>query len=135
MAEDIKHKIGSAYPTMTIEEMNIKGRDLQTGIPKSITIDSSQVEEAMKEVLMQIVGAIKYTLEQTPTELASDIMINGITLVGGSALIKNIDRLIALETGIPVNIAKRPMDAVVVGASKVLDDLDKLKSLLINKKS
>lgn len=131
-AEEIKMTIGSAYPSMTTEEMDIKGRDLQTGLPRTITVTSSQIEEAMKEVVMQIVEAIKMTLEKTPPELAADIMINGITLSGGGALIKNLDRLIALETGIPVNIAETPLDCVVKGAGKVLEDLDNLKSVLIN---
>lgn len=131
-AEEIKVTIGSAYPSMTTEEMDVKGRDLQTGLPKTITINSTQMEEAMKEVIMQIVDGIKMTLEKTPPELAADIMINGITLSGGGALIKNLDRLIALETGIPVNIAQEPLDCVVRGAGKVLEDLDSLKSVLIN---
>ena len=124
--------IGSAYPSMTTEEMDVKGRDLQTGLPKTITVNSTQIEEAMKEVVMQIVDGIKITLEKTPPELAADIMVNGITISGGGALIKNIDRLIALETGIPVNIAETPLDCVVKGAGKVLEDLDNLKSVLIN---
>lgn len=131
-AEEIKVTIGSAYPSMTTEEMDVKGRDLQTGLPKTITVNSTQMEEAMKEVIMQIVDGIKMTLEKTPPELAADIMINGITLSGGGALIKNLDRLIALETGIPVNIAQEPLDCVVRGAGKVLEDLDTLKSVLIN---
>lgn len=132
VAEELKVAIGSAYPTMTVEEMEVKGRDLQTGLPRTITVDSKQVEEAMKEVIMQIVDGIKMALEKTPPELAADIMINGITLSGGGALIKNFDRLIAQETGIPVNIAPDPLDCVVRGASKVLEDLDNLKSVLIN---
>lgn len=131
-AEEIKVTIGSAYPSMTTEEMDVKGRDLQTGLPKTITVNSTQIEESMKEVIMQIVDGIKMTLEKTPPELAADIMVNGITLTGGGALIKNIDRLIALETGIPVNIAQDPLDCVVRGAGKVLEDLDSLKSVLIN---
>ncbi len=131
-AEEIKISIGSAYPSMTTEEMDIKGRDLQTGLPRTITVTSVQIEEAMKEVIMQIVEAIKMTLEKTPPELAADIMVNGITLSGGGALIKNLDRLIAQETGIPVNVANTPLDCVVKGAGKVLDDLDNLKSVLIN---
>lgn len=131
-AEEIKMTIGSAYPSMATEEVDVKGRDLQTGLPKTITVNSTQIEEAMKEVIMQIVDGIKMTLEKTPPELAADIMINGITLSGGGALIKNIDRLIALETGISVNIAEAPLDCVVKGAGKVLEDLDSLKSVLIN---
>lgn len=131
-AEEVKINIGCAYPSMTTEEMDIKGRDLQTGLPRTVTITSVQAEEAMKEVIMQILDGIKMTLEKTPPELAADIMINGITLSGGGALIKNIDRLISLETGIPVNIANNPLDCVVKGAGKVLEDLDALKSVLIN---
>lgn len=131
-AEEIKMTIGSAYPSMTTEEMDVKGRDLQTGLPKTITVNSTQIEEAMKEVVMQIVDGIKVALEKTPPELAADIMVNGITISGGGALIKNIDRLIALETGITVNIAETPLDCVVKGAGKVLEDLDNLKSVLIN---
>ncbi len=131
-AEEIKMSIGSAYPSMTTEEMDIKGRDLQTGLPRTITVTSVQIEEAMKEVVMQIVEAIKMTLEKTPPELAADIMINGITLSGGGALIKNLDRLISLETGITTNVANTPLDCVVKGAGKVLEDLDNLKSVLIN---
>ncbi len=133
-AEEVKLNIGSACPSMTVEEMVIKGRDLQTGLPKTITLDSSQVEEAMKDVIMQIVNAIKATLEVTPTELASDIMVNGITISGGCALIKNFDRLIALQTGIPVNIAEEPLDCVVRGCDIVLDNLDSLRNVLINSK-
>lgn len=133
-AEEIKTSIGSAYPSMTTEEMDVKGRDFSTGLPRTITVTSVQIEEAMKEVIMQIVDGIKMTLEKTPPELAADIMINGITLSGGGALIKNFDRLLALETGIPVNIAEAPLDCVVKGAGKVLDDLDNLKGVFINSK-
>ena len=118
--------------SMTTEEMLVKGRDLQTGLPKQIIVDSNQIEDAMREVVMQIVAAIKATLEETPTELASDIMVNGITISGGCALVKNIDRLIALETGIPVNIAENPLECVVRGCCKVLENLDSLRPLLIN---
>ena len=133
-AEEIKMSIGSAYPSMTTEEMDVKGRDFSTGLPRTITVTSIQIEEAMKEVIMQIVDGIKMTLEKTPPELAADIMINGITLSGGGALIKNFDRLRALETGIRVNIAETPLDCVVKGAGKVLEDLDNLKGVFINAK-
>ena len=133
-AEEIKISIGSAYPSMTTEEMDVKGRDFSTGLPRTITVTSVQMEEAMKEVIMQIVDGIKMTLEKTPPELAADIMVNGITLSGGGALIKNFDRLLALETGIPVNIAENPLDCVVRGAGKVLEDLDNLKDVFVNAK-
>ena len=133
-AEEIKMSIGSAYPSMTTEEMDVKGRDFTTGLPRTITVTSIQIEEAMKEVIMQIVDGIKMTLEKTPPELAADIMVNGITLSGGGALIKNFDRLLALETGIPVNIAEAPLDCVVKGAGKVLEDLDNVRGVFINSK-
>ena len=119
---------------MTIQEIEVTGRDLQYGLPRMVKVNSQQIEEAMKEVLMQVINAIKATLEEIPTELASDIMVNGITLCGGCALIKNIDRLIALQTGIPVNIAKRPLECVANGATMVLEDLDNLKSILLSSK-
>ena len=133
-AEELKINIGCAYPSMTTEEMIVKGRDFSTGLPRTITVTSEQMEEAMKEVIMQIIDGIKMTLEKTPPELSADIMVNGITLSGGGALIKNIDRLLALETGIPVNIADNPLECVVKGAGKVLDDLDAVKGILVNQK-
>ena len=133
-AEYIKKTIGCAYPSMTPQELDVKGRDLQFGIPKTITVNSVQIEEAIKDVIMQIVDGIKKTLEETPTDLASDIMVNGITIAGGCALIKNFDRLIALETGIPVNVAKDPLDCMVKGCSAVLDNLNELKPMLVNTK-
>ena len=133
-AEEIKVTIGCAYPSMTTEEMDVKGRDFTTGLPKTITVTSIQIEEATKEVIMQIVDTIKMTLEKTPPELAADIMVNGITLSGGGALMKNFDRLLALETGIPVNVADNPLDCVVRGAGKVLEDIDSLKTVLMNSK-
>ena len=117
-----------------MQEMDVKGRDLQYGIPRTIKINSIQIEEAIKEVIMQIVDGIKKTLEETPTDLASDIMVNGITIAGCCALIRNFDRLIALETGIPVNIAKDPLDCMVKGCSQVLDNLNELKPMLVNTK-
>lgn len=131
-AEELKINIGCAYPSMTTEEMTVKGRDFTTGLPKTITVNSVQMEEAMKEVIMQIIDGIKMTLEKTPPELSADIMVNGITLSGGGALIKNIDRLLALETGIPVNIADNPLECVAKGAGKVLDNLDAVKGVLVN---
>ncbi len=133
-AEEIKMSIGCAYPSMTTEEMDVKGRDFSTGLPRTITLTSVHTEEAMKEVIMQIVDGVKMTLEKTPPELAADIMVNGITISGGGALIKNFDRLLALETGIPVNVAENPLDCVVKGAGKVLENLDNLKGVLVNAK-
>lgn len=131
-AEEIKIKIGCAMPLMTRETMEIRGRDLNTGLPKNIEITSEQIEEAMQEPINDIVEIIKSTLEKTPPELSSDVMEKGIILAGGGALIRNIDKLISEKTGIPVIIAENPLDCVVKGTGKALYDLDKLKSILAN---
>ena len=112
--------------------MEIKGRDLSDGLPRTEVITSNQVEEAMKESIEKIVEVIKTTLEKTPPELASDIMEKGIVLAGGGALIQNLDKLVSLETGMPVYIAEEPLDCVVRGTEKTLQDLEKLKTILAN---
>ena len=131
-AEQIKKEIGCAMPLMTEMSMEIKGRDLNTGLPRAVTVTSTQIEEAMKESISKIVDIIKITLEKTPPELASDIMEKGIVLAGGGALIKNIDKLISIETGMPVYVAEEPLDCVVKGTEKTLQDLEKLKTILLN---
>ena len=107
--------------------MSIRGRDLISGLPNTIEISSSEIYEAMKEPVNNIVEAIKFTLEKTPPELASDIMEQGITLSGGGALLDGIDRLISRETGMPVYIAENPLDCVALGAGKTLGSIDVLK--------
>ena len=131
-AEQIKKQIGCAMPLMTQMAMEIKGRDLSDGLPRTVVITSDQVEEAMKESIEKIVEVIKITLEKTPPELASDIMEKGIVLAGGGALIQNLDKLVSLETGMPVYVAEDPLDCVVRGTEKTLQDLEKLKTILIN---
>ena len=131
-AEAIKLEIGCATPLMTDMTMEIKGRDLTTGLPKHVIISSSQVQEAMQESISKIVEVVKQTLERTPPELASDIMIRGIVLAGGGALIKNLDKLLSSVTGMPVYVADNPLDCVAKGAGKTLDDLEKLKTVLVN---
>ncbi len=123
-AEDIKIKIGSAYPYEGEGAMNIKGRNLMDGLPKNIDVTSEEIREALSEPLSEIVDLIKTTLEKTPPELASDIIDRGITLTGGGALIKGLDRLIAEETKIPVNVAVNPLDCVVVGTGICLEGAD-----------
>ena len=120
-AEDIKIKIGSAYPYEGEGSMNIKGRNLMDGLPKNIDITSAEIREAMAEPISQIADLVKTTLEKTPPELASDIIDRGIMLTGGGALIKGLDRLIAEETKIPVVIASRPLDCVVNGTGICLE--------------
>ena len=131
-AEQIKMQIGCAMPLMTEMSMEIRGRDLTDGLPRTVTITSTQVEEAMKESIQKIIEIVKITLEKTPPELASDIMEKGIVLAGGGALIKNLDKLLSIETGMPVYIAEEPLDCVVRGTGKTLEDLERLKTVLIN---
>ena len=131
-AEQIKMQLGCAMPLMTEMSMEIRGRDLTTGLPKNMTITSTQVEDAIKESITKIVEIVKLTLEKTPPELAADIMEKGIVLAGGGALIKNLDKLLSIRTEMPVYIADDPLDCVVKGTGKTLDDLERLKTVLIN---
>ncbi len=131
-AEQIKIQIGCAMPLMTEMSMEVRGRDLTDGLPRNVTVTSVQIEEAIKESVGKIVEVVKVTLEKTPPELASDIMEKGIVLAGGGALIKNLDKLLSIETGMPVYIAEEPLDCVVRGTGKTLEDLERLKTVLIN---
>lgn len=131
-AEQIKIQIGCAMPLMTETSIEIRGRDLTDGLPRNEKISSRQVEEAIKESITKIVEIVKLTLEKTPPELASDIMEKGIVLAGGGALIKNLDKLLSMETGMPVYIAEDPLECVVKGTGKTLEDLERLKTVLIN---
>lgn len=132
-AENVKIAIGSAFPPDRQdgeEEMEIKGRNLLNGLPENITVTSVEIREALAEPLTHVIEAIKTTLEKTPPELAADIIDQGITLAGGGALIKGLDKLINRETGMPVNIAESPLDCVATGAGKVLEDIEKLHDVL-----
>ncbi|RFM22282.1 rod shape-determining protein [Clostridium botulinum] len=125
-AENIKVELGSAYETDEDKTMEIRGRDLITGLPKVITISGKEVREALSEPVISIIEAIKTTLEKTPPELAADIMDKGIMLAGGGALLRGLDQLINEETHMPVHIAESPLDCVAVGAGKALDTIDKI---------
>lgn len=131
-AEQIKKQIGCALPLMTDVPMEIRGRDLTTGLPRNMEIYSSQMQEAMEESISEIVESVKQTLEKTPPELASDIMEKGIVLAGGGALIQNLDKLISLKTGMPVYVAENPLECVVRGTEKTVEDLERLKTVLLN---
>lgn len=133
-AEEIKKTIGCATPLMTEVPYTVRGRDLTTGLPRNIPITSSQVLEAMSESINEIVEIVKQTLEKTPPELASDIAEKGITLAGGGALIQNIDKLLSYKTNMPVYIADQPLNCVVNGTARTIEDLEKLKSVLMNSK-
>jgi rod shape-determining protein MreB len=133
-AEDMKMKIGSAYPFDEELTYSVSGRDLVTGLPKERAISSVEIRDALREPVNAIVDSIKYTLEKTPPELASDIMERGIMLAGGGALLKGLDKLICAETGIPVYIAENPLDCVVLGTGKVLEELNILSNVLLSHK-
>ncbi len=133
-AEDIKIRLACAMPLVSTETAEVKGRDLNTGLPRVMQITSEQVREAIEEPILQIVDVIKMALEKTPPELSSDVMERGIILTGGGALIRNFDKLINQKTGIPVYIADAPLNAVVRGTGKALEDLEKLKSVLASSK-
>lgn len=124
-AEQIKIAIGAAYPIGEESTMDIRGRDLVSGLPKTLTITSKEVTEAIKEPVNAIIDAIKYTLEKTPPELSADIMESGIMLTGGGALLTGLDTLISIETGMPVNIAEDPLDCVAKGTGYALEDIEK----------
>ena len=126
-AEAVKMGLGSAFKTEEIEKtMDIKGRDLISGLPKTITVTEAQIREALKEPVAAIIDAIKTTLEKTPPELAADIMDKGIMLAGGGALLGGLDKLINYETHMPVHIAESPLDCVALGAGKALEFFDRI---------
>ncbi len=133
-AEQLKMQIGCAMPLMTEEYVEIKGRDLTEGLPKTIRITSEDMEMAMKESIGRIVEVIKQTLEKTPPELLADIMAKGIVLAGGGALIKNLDKLISNETGMPVYVAEDPLDCVVKGTGHVLENIENLRTALVTQR-
>src|SRR5687767_3136483 len=131
-AEQIKEEIGSAFPGSEVREKEVKGRNLAEGIPRSFTISSNEILEALTEPLNSIVSAVKSALEQTPPELAADIAEKGMVLTGGGALLRDIDRLLMEETGLPVIIAEDPLTCVVRGSGKALDKIDRLVGIFTN---
>ncbi len=130
-AEQIKMQIGSAYPLEKPITMEIKGRNLLEGVPKTITVDDSEIREAISECVAIIVNAIRMALERTPPELSADISDRGIVLTGGGGLLKNLDKRIREETGLPVSIAENPLESVVLGTGKMLSDLKLLRRISI----
>jgi rod shape-determining protein MreB and related proteins len=122
-AERIKMEIGCAYPTSDLKEINIKGRNLSEGVPRGLTLNSNEICEALQEPLQAIVGAVRRALEQTPPELGSDVAENGIVVTGGGALLRDIDKLLSEETGLPVRIADDPLTCVARGGGRILEIL------------
>ena len=131
-AEEIKKRIGSAFPGLEVTEIEVKGRNLAEGIPRSFTISSNEVLEALSDPLSQIVQAVRNALEQTPPELGADIADRGLVLTGGGALLKGLDRLLAEETGLPVLIAEDALTCVARGSGKALDMIGKVNSVFAN---
>jgi rod shape-determining protein MreB len=130
-AELIKINVGTAYPSEEIESMEVKGRDLVAGVPKTLEIKSDEVHEALSEPVNAVVESVKIALERTPPELAADIVDKGIVLVGGGSLLRNLDILLRETTGLPVMLAEDPLTAVAIGTGRTLDELPLLKEIAI----
>ena len=131
-AEEIKMAIGSAYQLANENDAEIRGRDLATGLPKTITVTAAEIRKALEEPVNAIVNAVKQTLDKTPPELSSDLMDRGIVLTGGGALLKGLDERLRRETGMPIHIAERPLDAVVEGSGKCIEEFEALEKVLIS---
>jgi len=129
-AEEIKKKLGSAMFDDNEETMIVRGRDVMAGVPRNVEIKSREVVEALQVPVASIVEAVRMSLERTPPELASDIVDQGIMLSGGGALLRNIDALVQRETGVPVHLAADPISGTVLGAGKVLEEIDRLRQVL-----
>lgn len=133
-AEDVKIKIGSATPLIKEEKLEMSGRDLVFGLPRSLVITSTDITEAMKPVLMQIIGTVKSVLEDTPPELAADIIDKGIVMSGGTSLLRNFDKLMTQETGVPAHVADEPLLCVVRGTGLVLENIELWKRSVTTKR-
>lgn len=133
-AEQIKIEIGNAFPTVEDNTIEVRGRDLVSGIPKTVKLSSHEVREAIQEPLSMIIEAIRLTLEKTPPELAADIVNSGIYLAGGGALLRGIDILIREESNLPVTVAEEPNKSVVIGAGKILEDMPKFEKVIFTMK-
>ncbi|MBI4970297.1 MAG: rod shape-determining protein [Candidatus Omnitrophica bacterium] len=131
-AEDIKIKIGSAYPLEEELTMEVRGRDILAGLPKTITVTSEEIREALSEPASAILEAVRITLERTPPELSADLLNRGLVLAGGGALLRGLDKLVAEETGLPVHIADDPLTAIALGTGRYLSDINLLKKLSVN---
>jgi len=130
-AELIKITIGTAYPDDEVRSMEVKGRDLVAGVPKTLELKSEEVREALSETVNAVVESVKIALERTPPELAADIVDKGIVLVGGGSLLSNLDVLLRESTGLPVMLAEDPLTAVAIGTGRTLDEIPLLKEVAI----
>ncbi len=123
-AERIKQEIGTAFPATEVREVEVRGRNLAEGVPRSFTLNSNEILEAMQEPLSGIIGAVRLALEQAPPELAADIAERGLVLTGGGALLRDLDRLLMEETGLPVIVAEDPLTCVARGGGRALEMMD-----------
>jgi rod shape-determining protein MreB len=130
-SEQIKMTIGSAFPTSDGPDSEIRGRDMVSGLPRTVKVSSASIRQAIEEPITAIVDAVKATLDKTPPELAGDIVDRGIVLTGGGALLKGMDERLRHETGIPIHVADNPLDAVVLGAGKCVDNIETLNRILV----
>lgn len=133
-AEEIKIAVGSAYPMREEQAVEVRGRDLVSGLPRTVRMTSAEIREALREPVVAIVEAVKQTLERTPPELSADIVERGIVLAGGGALLRGLDRLLAEETGMPVTLTDDPLSAVVLGTGRALEEIEALKKVLLTAK-
>ena len=133
-ADEIKIAIGSAFPGREESAVDVRGRDLVSGLPRTVRMTSAEIREAMAEPVQQIVDAVKQTLERTPPELSADIVERGIIMAGGGSLLRGMDRLLAEETGMPVSLTDDPLAAVVMGTGRALEELEVLKKVMITSK-
>lgn len=134
-AEEIKMTLGSAFPLEEELQAEIRGRDLITGLPKTIVVTTQEVRRATEEPINAVIDAVKFTLDNTPPELAADIMMQGIVLTGGGALLQGLDRRLEAETGMPITIAKNPLDCVAIGSGQCLEEFEALQQVLISSSS
>ena len=130
-AEEIKMALGSAYPSAEEPNAEIRGRDLVSGLPKTIVISAEEIRRAIEEPLALIIDAVKTTLDKCPPELAGDVMDRGIALTGGGALLRGLDERLREETGMPIHLADNPLDSVVLGTGKCVEDFDTLRQVLV----
>ncbi|MBP5187593.1 MAG: rod shape-determining protein, partial [Fibrobacterales bacterium] len=130
-AEQIKFQIGSAYPLAEELEMQVKGRDQSAGVPRTMTISSVEIREALKEPIDGIVSAVRKALDDTPPELSADIMDKGIIMTGGGSMLRGFDERLRQETNLPVNVIDEPLIAVCKGTARILEDLDKYRKVLL----
>lgn len=131
-AEEVKIALGSAFPLASEPEADIRGRDLVSGLPRSVPVSTAEVRQALEEPLQDIVDAVRTTLDKTPPELAGDIMDRGLVLTGGGALLRGLDERLRHESGMPVHVAADPLHSVAIGAGRCVEEFDALQQVLVS---